>query len=114
MTACSDNSSQVREEPTSNRAIDEWYPLFGDPLLASAAMDRLLHHATVIDIDGQSFRNPARSKLPRRRTPGAPPTTAAPAPPTTVRPASQSAGYRTSSLSGPACPNPRWSRLPGP
>lgn len=50
---------------TSNRAIDEWYPLFGDPLLASAAMDRLLHHATVIDIEGQSFRNPARPKSPR-------------------------------------------------
>jgi DNA replication protein DnaC len=43
---------------TSNRAIEEWYPLFGDPLLASAAMDRLLHHATVIDIDGESYRNP--------------------------------------------------------
>jgi len=29
---------------TSNRDIAEWYPLFGDALLASVAMDRLLHH----------------------------------------------------------------------
>ena len=29
---------------TSNRAVAEWYPLFGDPLLASAALDRVLHH----------------------------------------------------------------------
>src|SRR5690606_18413523 len=34
---------------TSNRDIEEWPPLFGDALLASAAMDRLLHHAHVID-----------------------------------------------------------------
>lgn len=44
---------------TSNRAIDEWPPLFGDALLASAAMDRLLHHSHVVDIrEGDSYRNP--------------------------------------------------------
>lgn len=43
---------------TSNRAVEEWYPLFGDELLASAAMDRLLHHSHVITIVGSSFRNP--------------------------------------------------------
>lgn len=43
---------------TSNRAIEEWYPLFGDALLASAAMDRLLHHAHVLELTGHSFRNP--------------------------------------------------------
>ena len=49
---------------TSNRATDEWYPLFGDELLASAAMDRLLHHATVIEIRGRSFRNPGANRRP--------------------------------------------------
>jgi DNA replication protein DnaC len=44
---------------TSNRAVDEWYPLFGDPLLASAAMDRLLHHAHVVEMVGRSFRTGA-------------------------------------------------------
>lgn len=43
---------------TSNRALEEWYPLFRDDLMASAAMDRLLHHAHVVVMDGHSFRNP--------------------------------------------------------
>ena len=47
---------------TSNRDTAEWYPLFGDALLASAAMDRLLHHAHVLDIDGESFRNPKNGR----------------------------------------------------
>jgi len=45
---------------TSNRAITEWAPLFKDELLASAALDRLLHHAHVVEITGHSFRNPPR------------------------------------------------------
>lgn len=44
---------------TSNRAVEEWYPLFGDVLMASAAMDRLLHHAQTIVMEGRSFRNPS-------------------------------------------------------
>ena len=43
---------------TSNRAIEEWYPLFRDDLMASAAMDRLLHHAHVVVLEGSSYRNP--------------------------------------------------------
>ena len=41
---------------TSNRSVEEWYPLFNNPLLASAAMDRLLHHVHVIELEGQSYR----------------------------------------------------------
>lgn len=47
---------------TSNRAIEEWPPLFGDLLLASAALDRLLHHAHVIEMEGDTFRNPPATK----------------------------------------------------
>jgi DNA replication protein DnaC len=47
---------------TSNRAIEEWYPLFVDDLIASAAMDRLLHHAHVVVMEGHSYRNPPGSK----------------------------------------------------
>lgn len=47
---------------TSNRAIEEWPPLFGDPLLASAAMDRLRHNAHEIEIVGDSYRNPPLSR----------------------------------------------------
>lgn len=43
---------------TSNRAVEELATLFGDPLLASAAMDRLLHEAHVLVLDGDSYRNP--------------------------------------------------------
>lgn len=47
---------------TSNRAVEEWPPLFGDLLLASAAMDRLLHHAHVIELEGDTYRNPPPAK----------------------------------------------------
>jgi DNA replication protein DnaC len=43
---------------TSNRALEEWPALFGDALLASSALDRLLHHADAIVMDGPSYRNP--------------------------------------------------------
>ena len=47
---------------TSNRAIEEWPPLFHDPLLAGAALDRLLHHGEVIALEGESYRNPKRKR----------------------------------------------------
>lgn len=50
---------------TSNRALEELPELFGDPLLASAAMDRLLEDAHIIEIEGDSYRNPPPNK---RRT----------------------------------------------
>jgi DNA replication protein DnaC len=53
---------------TSNRAIEEWPPLFGDLLLASAALDRLLHHAHVIEMEGDTFRNPPPNKRPKAST----------------------------------------------
>ena len=43
---------------TSNRDLEEWYPLFLDDLMASAAMDRLLHHSHVVVMEGHSYRNP--------------------------------------------------------
>ncbi|MEW6569347.1 MAG: IS21-like element helper ATPase IstB [Chloroflexota bacterium] len=41
---------------TSNRAPSEWPDLFGDPLLASAGLDRLAHNAHTLVITGASFR----------------------------------------------------------
>lgn len=49
---------------SSNRALEEWYPLFRDDLMASAAMDRLLHHAHVLVMEGHSFRNPPKTHKP--------------------------------------------------
>ncbi len=56
---------------TSNRDIKEWYPLFGDELLASAAMDRFLHHAEVIRMRGHSHRNPPESSQTNATAPAA-------------------------------------------
>lgn len=54
---------------TSNRAVHEWHPLFGDDLLASAAMDRLLHHAHVVTMVGNSYRNPNTERANTRPAP---------------------------------------------
>jgi len=53
---------------TSNRAVDEWPALFEDALMASAAMDRLLHDATVLLFEGESFRNPSKKTRAAKRT----------------------------------------------
>jgi len=50
---------------TSNRGASEWPGVFGDPLLASAAVDRLRHHAHIIEIDGPSYRDP-RARQPAK------------------------------------------------
>lgn len=41
---------------TSNRPASEWGMIFGDPTVATAILDRLLHHCTVITIRGDSYR----------------------------------------------------------
>ncbi len=48
---------------TSNRAPSEWPDLFGDPLLASAGLDRLAHHAQLLLLTGQSYRARSREWL---------------------------------------------------
>jgi DNA replication protein DnaC len=48
---------------TSNRSPNEWPDLFVDPLLASAGLDRLLHHAEVLIITGPSYRAQERHRL---------------------------------------------------
>ena len=48
---------------TSNRGFAEWGELFGDPVVATALLDRLLHHATVIRIEGASYRLRAHADL---------------------------------------------------
>ncbi len=41
---------------TTNINFSQWDEIFGDPLIADAIIDRLLHHATVITIKGKSYR----------------------------------------------------------
>jgi DNA replication protein DnaC len=41
---------------TSNRSVGEWGTVFGDPVVATAILDRLLHHSQIITIRGDSYR----------------------------------------------------------
>ena len=41
---------------SSNRSFGEWGELFNDDIIASAILDRLLHHSTVVNIKGNSYR----------------------------------------------------------
>jgi DNA replication protein DnaC len=59
---------------TSNRDIEEWIPLFDDPILAQSALDRLAHNAYQVAIEGESYREQqrpgqekAKDKAPRTR-----------------------------------------------
>jgi len=51
---------------TSNRGFGDWGAVFADGVVATAILDRLLHHATVVNIRGQSYRMRARVPLGRR------------------------------------------------
>jgi DNA replication protein DnaC len=41
---------------TSNKGFGEWGELLGDPVIATAVLDRLLHHSHVLNIRGESYR----------------------------------------------------------
>jgi len=46
---------------TSNQSLGAWGEVFGDPVIATAVLDRLLHHSITINIKGDSYR--LREKL---------------------------------------------------
>ena len=41
---------------TSNKGFGEWGELLGDTVIASAVLDRLMHHSNVLNILGESYR----------------------------------------------------------
>lgn len=41
---------------TTNKPLSQWAEIFGDPVIANAILDRLLHHCHVIKIVGRSYR----------------------------------------------------------
>ncbi len=47
---------------TSNKSYGEWGSIFGDSIIATAILDRLLHHSTTINIRGESYRLKDRRK----------------------------------------------------
>jgi transposase len=44
------------ETPAGHQMQSDWGEIFGDQVLATAILDRLLHHSTVLNIKGESYR----------------------------------------------------------
>lgn len=47
---------------TANQSFGQWAEVFGDPIVATAILDRLLHHSHVINIKGDSYRLKEKQK----------------------------------------------------
>jgi DNA replication protein DnaC len=61
---------------TANQPFGEWGKVFPDPAMTLAAVDRLVHHATIFEMNVESYRR--RAALERKRGPGRPPAHATP------------------------------------
>ena len=61
---------------TANQPFGEWNKVFPDPAMTLAAIDRLVHHSTILEMNVESYRR--RSALERKRGPGRPPSHATP------------------------------------
>ena len=59
---------------TANQAFGDWAKIFPDKAMTLAAVDRLVHHATIFEMNVESYRR--RAALERKRGPGRPPTNA--------------------------------------
>lgn len=55
---------------TSNRSVAEWGTVFADPVVATAILDRLLHHSHVLTIRGDSYRLRAKRRSGLIKPPG--------------------------------------------
>lgn len=51
---------------TSNKGFEDWGEIFGDPVMAAALIDRLVHHCHIVNIRGNSFRLRQHTELQRR------------------------------------------------
>lgn len=60
---------------TSNQSLGAWGEVFGDAIIASAILDRLLHHSITVNIKGESFRlkEKLRAGLLKPKLDGSPP-----------------------------------------
>ncbi len=47
---------------TSNQPFSHWDEIFPDTLMTVAAIDRIIHHATIVEIDGDSYRKKHQKK----------------------------------------------------
>jgi DNA replication protein DnaC len=54
---------------TSHQSFGQWGEVFGHPIIATAILDRLLHHSVVINITGESSRRREQQKAGLLNTP---------------------------------------------
>jgi len=47
---------------TSNKSFESWAEMMGDSVMTTALLDRLLHHARIFTLDGDSYRLPHQNK----------------------------------------------------
>ena len=52
---------------TSNKTFSQWNDIFADVTIASAVLDRVLHHCTVVHIKGESYRLKERKEYLRQK-----------------------------------------------
>ena len=62
---------------TANQPFGEWGKVFPDPAMTLAAVDRLVHHATILEMNVESYRR--REAIEKKRGPGRPASHATPA-----------------------------------
>lgn len=67
---------------TANRPFGEWSDVFPEPAMTLAAIDRLVHHATIFELNVESYRR--RAALTRARHGSGPPAPRRPAAPATT------------------------------
>jgi len=52
---------------TANKPFGEWNEVFPDPAMTVAAVDRLVHHATVLELNVESYRRRTALSRPRQQ-----------------------------------------------
>ena len=57
---------------TSNKGFEDWGEVFGDDVMASALIDRLVHHCHIVNIRGNSFRMRRHADLQQLLSPQSP------------------------------------------
>jgi len=55
---------------TSNLVFSQWEKIFKDPMTTACAIDRLVHHATILELTGSSYREQEAKRRSRTSTKG--------------------------------------------
>ncbi len=58
---------------TSNKSFGEWGDIIGDPVIATAMLDRLLHHSRIFNLNGESYRLKEKRNRDKKQTDKNPP-----------------------------------------